>query len=103
MTRESVIEEKFVKLCKRLGDLCFKFTSPARRAVPDRLRLRPIPPHHRALVGEYVQFVELKATGIPPTESQAREHARLRELGYRVEVIDNLSDAERLALDDYIA
>jgi hypothetical protein len=90
--RESLIESHGLKLFKAVGQMFLKFTSPARRSVPDRIRLAHIPPEHRELVARYVSFVELKATGEPPTGPQLREHARLRELGFDVRVIDNKAD-----------
>ena len=73
--------------------IAFKFTSPARRSVPDRLVLMPITSEeHREIVGRYVRFVELKAPGKKPTDAQLREHARLRALGFKVHVIDNKPD-----------
>ena len=88
--RESKIEAKFRELCQAAGDLCFKFVSPGRVGVPDRLRLCPIPPEHRAIVARYIQFVELKATGKVPSSAQLREHDRIRALGFVVHVTDSL-------------
>ena len=42
--READIEKHGGELVKDLGGIPYKFTSPARRAVPDRLNLLPIPP-----------------------------------------------------------
>jgi hypothetical protein len=42
-------------------------------------------------------FVELKAPGKKPTPGQLREHARLRELGFRVEVLDSTE-----AVDNFV-
>jgi hypothetical protein len=42
-------------------------------------------------------FVELKAPGKKPTPGQLREHARLRELGFRVEVLDSIE-----AVDNFV-
>ncbi|HCR1107391.1 TPA: VRR-NUC domain-containing protein [Klebsiella aerogenes] len=78
--REVAVEKPLVKAVERRGGLCLKFTSPGRRAVPDRLVLLP---------GGVVFFVECKAPGQKPTAAQLREHARLRGLGFRVEVHDN--------------
>lgn len=97
--RESKIEDYLRQAYTAAGDLCYKFTSPARRSVPDRLCLRAIPPEHRALVARYVQFVEVKATGQVPTEAQAREHDRLRKLGFRVEVVDSYEMVDQLLVE----
>ncbi|EGP42992.1 VRR-NUC domain-containing protein [Achromobacter insuavis] len=94
--RESSIEQYGVALFKAQGDLPYKFTSPGRRNVPDRLRLRAIPPEHQAIVARYVQFIEFKATGEKPTAAQEREHVRLRKLGYRVEVVNSIAGVDAL-------
>lgn len=78
--RESDIEAHLVKRVKEAGGIAYKFTSPQRRSVPDRLVLMP---------GGRAWFAELKAPGAVPTEAQAREHERLRALGFEVEVVDD--------------
>lgn len=83
---EKVIEAHLVKRVKEAGGIAFKFTSPQRRSVPDRLVCLP---------NGVMEFVELKATGAKPTEGQLREHARLRELGCTVLVIDNKEDIDK--------
>ncbi|WP_063588255.1 hypothetical protein [Achromobacter ruhlandii] len=99
--RESTLEQHAVAMFKAQGDLPYKFTSPGRRNVPDRLRLRAIPPEHQAIVARYVQFIEFKATGENPTAAQEREHARLRKLGYRVEVVDNIAGVDALVRETW--
>ena len=42
---------------------------------------------------EKIVFVEVKNTGKKPTPLQLRDHARRRELGCDVRVIDNMDDA----------
>ena len=86
--RESVIEAHFAKRMRDIGGEAYKFTSPQRRSVPDRLVLLP---------GGRVFFAELKATGAKPTEAQTREHERLRALGFAVLVIDNKDTTDELA------
>lgn len=99
--RESTIEQHAVAMFKALGDLPYKFTSPGRRNVPDRLRLCEIPAEHREIVARYVQFIEFKATGEKPTAAQEREHARLRKLGFRVEVVDNIAGVDTLVRETW--
>lgn len=82
---ESAIEKKFCERVKALGGAAYKFVSPQRRNVPDRLVLLP---------GGVVRFVELKAPGKEPTEGQKREHERLRALGFVVEVINDVEVAK---------
>lgn len=81
---ERDIERAFVARVKQLGGTAEKFTSPAKRSVPDRLVTMP---------GGQIIFVELKAPGKKPTELQLRDHAKRRALGCDVRVIDNMEDA----------
>lgn len=85
---ESAIEKAHVKGVEDQGGMSYKFVSPNRRGVPDRLDLFPILPEHREIVAKYVVFTELKDTGEKPEPHQVREHKRLRYLGFRVEVKD---------------
>lgn len=94
--RESSIESYLVERIKTLGGTCPKFVSPGRRNAPDRIALQEIPPEHRAIVARYIQFVECKAPGKKPNPGQLREHARLRALGFRVEVVDSISSIDLL-------
>jgi len=89
MTLERDVEKHFVNRVKGIGGEAYKFTSPSRRNVPDRLVLYP---------GGFVEFVELKAPGKKATAGQIREHKRLVDMGFPVFVIDS-----RQAVDDYIA
>lgn len=86
--RESTVEQALVARVRALGGVAYKFTSPGRRSVPDRLVLLP---EGRAV------FVELKAPNKKPTEAQARTHEYLRALGFRVEVIDDAEEARAWA------
>lgn len=78
--RERDIENYLRDKLREAGGIAFKFTSPARRGVPDRLCLFP---------SGRMMFVELKAPGAKPTTLQQREHQRIRDLGQRVDVIDS--------------
>ncbi|AVE48201.1 PDDEXK family nuclease [Serratia marcescens] len=79
-TRESTIERHLVAQVKAAGGTAYKFTSPGRRSVPDRLVLLP---------GGRAVFVECKAPGEQPRPDQVREHNRLRALGFDVVVLDS--------------
>lgn len=92
---ETDIEKYGGSRVKHLGGWPYKFTSPARRSVPDRLNLLPIPPEHREIVARYVRFVEYKAPGKKPTTSQKEEHERLRALGFYVAVLDTLEGCDQ--------
>lgn len=78
--RENLIEKHLVAEVKKAGGVAFKFVSPARRSVPDRIVLLP---------GGRIVFVECKAPGKPPRPDQLREHERLRKLGFTVVVLDS--------------
>ena len=80
---EKTIEKALVNKVKALGGIAEKFTSPNRRSVPDRIVTLP---------GGRIIFVELKAPGKKPTEAQARDHERRRDLGCDVRVIDTLEN-----------
>lgn len=86
MTLEKEIEARLCKRVMSLGGLCEKFVSPGRRAVPDRLVTLP---------GGRIVFVECKRPGNAPTENQSRDHARRRDLGCEVMIIDSVE-----AIDD---
>lgn len=84
--RESALERKVVAHCKAVGVLCYKFSSPARRGVPDRLLL------YRGRV----MFLELKAEGKKPTKLQERELSVLRAAGFFCEWSSNFPHARHL-------
>ncbi len=63
------------------GCLVYKFTSPQRRSVPDRIIIFP---------NGILIFIEFKAPGKRPTEGQAREIERLHGHGQRAYVIDDV-------------
>lgn len=88
--RERDIEEAHGTTTRAAGGVEYKFVSTARRNVPDRIRLMPVPEEHREIVARYIQFREYKAPGKKPTAGQAREHERLRALGFTVEVISEM-------------
>jgi len=87
--KEAVIEAYLVKRIQGLGGEAMKFTSLSRRSVPDRIVMMP---------GGKLVFVELKRLGKQPTESQEREHQRLRELGQSVYVIDSKAGVDMLVM-----
>ena len=78
---EKDIEEKICKYAIDHGLLHYKFTSPARRGVPDRMFVLP---------QGRIFFIEMKAPGNTPTPSQEREHFRLRQAGVTVYWTDSV-------------
>ena len=92
--REKTIEKRHRKVEADDGGWLLKFVSPATPGVPDNIKLRPIPEAARELVARYFRFVEFKAPGKKPNRHQPRVFARLRELGFTVDVIDQLPTKE---------
>lgn len=86
---EKQIERNVCDYAKERGMLVYKFTSPERAAVPDRLFITP--------KGK-VWFIEFKREGVKPTVPQMREHERLRGHGVTVFVVDTV-DKGRAAVD----
>jgi len=82
---EKQIEAKVCDYAKSKGALVYKFTSPARAAVPDRLFIGP---------KGRVWFVEFKREGQKPTPAQEREHTRLRGHSVSVFVIDDVEQGK---------
>lgn len=93
---EKDIESKGCKYAKEHDVEPYKFTSPNRAAVPDRLFLKKVPAFLRPVIARYVCFVEVKQEGKKPTKPQEREHQRLTELGYRVYVADSVEKMKEI-------
>jgi len=68
--KEKIIEQYLcTQVRTKLLGIPYKFTSPGRRSVPDRL----------CVVEKYCFFVECKATGKALTDAQERERTRLQD------------------------
>lgn len=78
--REKNIEQKLVKAVKSMGGIAPKFTSPGFDGMPDRIVLLP---------GGQMAFVEVKASGEKPRPLQLARHRLLRDLGFKVYVLDD--------------
>lgn len=70
----------------RLKGIAYKFTSPGRRAVPDRL----------CVVGGQCFFVECKATDKYLTDAQQREAGRLSGLNQWVYWVNSKSMVDKI-------
>lgn len=79
--RESVIEKAVCDYARRRGCLVYKFTSPARSAVPDRIIVAP--------TGQ-TGFLEFKAPGKKPTRCQSHEIERLKANNAKADWSDNI-------------
>lgn len=75
--RESTVEKHLVDRVRERGGRAYKFVSPGRRNVPDRLVLLP---------GGRPYFVETKAPEKSLRPGQARERRRIEALGFEVVV-----------------
>jgi len=84
---EKQIEGKVCDYAKSKGVLAYKFTSPARAAVPDRMFISP---------DGRVWFCEFKRESQKPTAAQDREHTRLRQQKVNVFVIDNVAEGKTM-------
>lgn len=96
---EKDVEAYLVRRVKGCGGEAYKFTSPQRRNVPDRLVLRRRVPKPNS-IGYFTGiaiFVECKRPGEKCTEGQNREHQRLNDLGFSVYVVDS-----RESVDNFI-
>jgi hypothetical protein len=78
--RERYIEEKLVSAVKAAGGIAPKFISPGLAGMPDRLVLLP---------GGKMAFVEVKSPGMKPRPLQLKRHDTLRQLGFKVFVLDD--------------
>ncbi len=84
---EKIIEERVCAHAKSLGILVYKFTSPSRRSVPDRMFINP---------DGKVWFVEFKRLGQKPTDAQDVEIFKLLQHKVHVFVIDNVEDGKQV-------
>ena len=86
MTRESDIETYLVRRVSALDGEVRKVRWIGRRGAPDRLVMLP---------GQ-ILWVELKAPGEAARPHQSREHARMRAMGQRVEVVDSFERVDEV-------
>ena len=86
---EKDIERYLVKRVKELGGVCFKWVSPGRAGVPDRIVLLP---------QGHVSFLELKRPGAKPSRLQLHVLGRLEQLGFKAGWADN-----KEAVDAFLA
>lgn len=84
---EKEIESKLVLLAKRHGCIPVKLLSSNYNGLPDRMILSP---------GEKVGFIELKAPGKKPRPLQLKRHKELRNLGFKVYVVDSIDMIEEV-------
>lgn len=90
--RESAVEQNIVRQVKALGGVAWKWVSPGRMGVPDRICIFP---------GGRVIFVELKRPGCGDGRSPAQKKVFgiLERLGCTVWRIDSGEDFHRRLID----
>lgn len=79
--RESSIEQTLQREVKKRGGIMYKWVSPGRAGVPDRIAIFP---------GGRIVFVEVKRPGGIVSPKQSAIIQKLRALGAKVWVIDDL-------------
>ena len=77
--REKQIEHTLVMAVKAAGGMCPKLVSPGTDGMPDRMILLP---------KGHIGFVEVKAPGKKPRPLQERRHKQMRELGFKIFILD---------------
>lgn len=86
---EKDIEKAVCDYAKSLGMLCYKFTSPSRRSVPDRLLIT------RTGV---VWFIEFKRLNGKVTAAQEVEIAKIQKRGIDVFVVNTVEGGKAAVL-----
>lgn len=77
---EKKIEKKLRLEVDKLGGIAIKLQSQYYTGLPDRMILMP---------GGRIRFAEIKTTGKRATARQTIVHEELRDLGFKVDVIDD--------------
>ncbi len=80
---EKQIEQALIRQVTKCGGLCLKWVSPGWDGVPDRICL---------FDDGKIGFVEVKRKGLKPRRLQIIRHEQLRQLGFKVFVLDDLDD-----------
>ena len=89
---ESSMEREFTTYARERGCIHWKWTSPGRPGVPDRILI--VPSSMRTVMRPAVRFVEWKKKGGRLSGSQKRRIDQLRDAGCIVEVFDDLAVAK---------
>ena len=86
MIDESDVERYLIKECEKRGWLCWKFVSPGRRGVPDRIVIRP----------GSVAFVEVKRKGGRVSPLQIRRIEELTRRGVAARVVETKGEIDEM-------
>lgn len=90
--QESSLEKRLRLAVKKSGGKAYKFTSPGRSGMPDRLILKP---------GGQALFVEMKAPGKPLKPLQEKRSLELAVLGFKYYKIDSLDDIQKFIREEF--
>ena len=85
--REKEVEKKLTQAVKNMGGICPKFVSPGFDGMPDRIVLLP---------NACMAFVEVKAPREKPRPLQMARHRLLRRLGFKVYVLDDKNQIQKI-------
>ena len=86
MIDERDVERYLIKECEKRGWLCWKFVSPGRRGVPDRIVIRP----------GGVAFVEVKRKGGRVSPLQIRRFEELTRLVIPARVVKTKGEIDEM-------
>lgn len=96
--RESDIKKYLLRRVKAMGGEARKVRWEGRSNAPDWVIM--LPGVRSQTFTEYrpdrTVWAELKAPGKPASAAQLREHARMRKMGQRVEVVDSYERVEEI-------
>lgn len=84
---EKILENKLKDIIKDLGGLYIKLLANYIKGLPDRVCLLP---------GGILFFAEIKTTKQKPEKMQQYIHSKLKQLGFKVFVIDNSEDLKAI-------
>lgn len=84
--KEAEIEDYLVNRVLELGGEVRKTRWIGRNGAPDRI----------VMLAGHTIFIELKRPGGKPKPHQMREHARMRRMGQRVEVVDSFARVDEV-------
>ena len=87
MATEKQIETKLKEMIEGLGGLCYKFVSPGRASVPDRLCVLP---------KGITYFIECKGVSGKLRAGQQREILLLRNMDHKAYVVDSIDGIRTL-------
>lgn len=88
--KEKQIEQKLVRAARNMGGIALKLVCPGFDGMPDRIVL---------LQNGHIGFVEVKAPGEKPRPLQLARHGLLQRLGFKVYVLDDERQIERIVME----